>query len=274
MDSFIENSANKNNINELLHNSDSDNSSASLSIPENTDNFGEEGLSISSVFRNDSAKADSHIYIFLSKVFQDDQIRESDFGFLTDNSLSYIREILRKKFIFGANFENFELIKPRRRNEEQFKFVIKKGFKRLFKIFKKQHNGFIKGDKLLDEFEFYRFYFWETANYNRQMFEGFLLPGSKIQKEFASPNMKIDKTVSFAYLSRIFKSEAFKRDFISYLLNDFVDEYIQIRNQKLLKIAVYFVTKKKLKSNKLPWTKLELYEAQKSFVNLICSFGN
>lgn len=34
--------------------------------------------------------------------------------------------------------------------EEYIKFVVKRGFKHLFKKFKKQHYDFISGDKLID----------------------------------------------------------------------------------------------------------------------------
>ena len=261
-------------ISENLLNSDSESSSQSLSKEDVHENFCEEGLSICASFKESSNHIENSIFSLLSKIFQEEILRDSDFQFLTDTALSYIREILKKKFTFGSNFKNFELIKARRRNEEQFKFVVKKGFKRLFKNFKKMKRGFIKGDKLLDELEFYRFYFLETCNSDRTQFEGFLLPGSKIQKEFTNPQTKMDKTVSFVYLIRIFKSESFKRDFISYLLNDFVGEYVTIRNLKLMKLAIHFTGKKKVKTNKLPWTQSELFEAQKCFVNLIYSFGN
>lgn len=253
---------------------DSDSDSSSASNSKGSDSPQKCALSVCSTSIDPNAKMTDSIYMFLLKIFENEEIKDHDCAFLSPTAISYLESVLHRKFIFGPNFSSLELIKARRRNEEQFKFVVKKGIKRLFKNFKKVHKGFIKGDKLLDELEFYKHYFWETAGFDRANFDGFFLPGSKIQKEFSAPMTKLDRTVSFNYLSRIFRSELFKKDFISYLLNGFAEEYVQTRAQRLLKVAVNFEAGRRPKGSKLPWTRWEMTEAQKSFVNLICSFGS
>lgn len=230
-------------------------------------------LSICSNDEQLNGKMTNHIYLYLSKIFDHQPLTTNDICFLTPEAFTYLSGVLRRKFRSSPDLTAFELIKPRRRNEEQFKFVIKKGIRRLFKNFKKSRNGFIKGDKLLDELEFYRCYFSEVALAGGIQLESFFLPGSKIQKERSSPEVKLDKTVTFTYLTRVFRSEPFRRDFVSYLLSGFGEEYVQNRSQKLLKVAVNFEAGKRPKSNKLPWTRCEMVEAQTSFLNLIYSMG-
>lgn len=254
--------------------SDSDSSSQSGSKEDMVPPGHREGLSLCSQFGESGAKMSDHIYLFLTKIFENETLKDQDFRYLSTEALAYLKEVIRRKFVLGPDLTSIELIKPRRRNEEQFKFVVKKGLRRLFKNFKKAHKGFIKGEKLMDELEFYKHYFLEASLAERVPFDAFFLPGSKIQREFASPTLKADKTVTFAYISRVFRSEAFRRDFVAYLLNGFVEEYVQQRAQKLLKVAVNFEAGKRPKSNKLPWTRWEMAEAQKSFVNLIYSLGS
>lgn len=254
--------------------SDSDSSSQSGSRDDLGGPTPMEGLSVCSSSGDSGAKMSDHIYLFLSKIFENETLQDQDFRYLSPEALGYLREVVRRKFLIGPDLSSIELIKPRRRNEEQFKFVVKKGMKKLFKTFKKCHKNFIKGDKILDELEFYRHYFWETAQADRVQFDAFFLPASKLQREFASPGLKADKTVTFAYISRVFRSESFRRDFVAYLLNGFAEEYVQHRAQKLMKVAVNFEAGKRPKSNKLPWTRWEMAEAQKSLVNIIYSMGN
>lgn len=257
-----------------LPDSESDSSSQSASKDDPVHATSHEGLSVCSNFVDSTTKMSDHIYLFLSKIFENETLGDADFRYLSPDALSYLKDVIRRKFLLGPDLTSIELIKPRRRNEEQFKFVVKKGIKKLFKNFKKLNKNFIKGDKLLDELEFYRHYFWEISVAERIQFDAFFLPGSKIQREFSSPTLKADKTVTFAYISRVFKSDLFRRDFVAYLLNGFVEEYVQQRAQKLMKVAVNFEAGKRPKSNKLPWTRWEMVEAQKSFVNLIYSLGS
>ena len=256
---------------ELLFNSDLDSSSQASSKEDVNEKYGEGVLSICQSTNDTNCRMENTIYLTLCRIFQEEIPSDFEYQRLNNEALAFIHEILKKKFKFDSNFVNFELIKARRRHEEQFKFVIKKGFKRLFKNFKKMRNGFVKGDKIMDEMEFYSHYFGEMVGYDKVLMEGYFLPGSKIQKVFTSSQTKIDKTVSIAYLSRVFRSDLFRKDFVSYLLNYFVPEYIQTRNQKLLKISMNYTLRKRLKSNKLPWTKTELENAQKCFVNFIYS---
>lgn len=254
--------------------SDSDDSSGHGSRGGRSPASPRQALSVCSSSGEGGPKMNSQIFLFLRKIFENEPLQNIDFAFLSAPALEYLRDVLRRKFVLGPNFEGLELIKARRRNEERFKFVVKKGIKRLFKNFKKAHNGFIKGDKLQDELEFYRHYFWEAAGIDRGRFHAFLLPGSKIQKELTLGPGKVDKTVSFSYLARIFSADRFRSDFVFYLLNDFAQECLQTRDQKLLKIADNFEAGRRPRGNKLPWTRLEMVEAQKCFVDLVFSLEN
>ena len=255
--------------------SDSEDSNASknLSIAEPKESEPQHFFADSNT-ENLQSRLESAIYAVLSSVFENKRVNDLHVRCLNSDAQFYLTEVLKKKFVFEPGFQNLALKKARRRTEEQFKFVIKKGFKRLFKEFKKMRNGFVRGNKLLDEFEFYRFYFGGCVDEANESLETFFLPGSKIQKEMKRPEIKINKTISFAFLQTIFRSEAFKQDFIRYLLNGFVDEYISRRTEKLWKVASNFALQKKSKSNKLPWTNEELLESQRNLLNLILSSLN
>jgi hypothetical protein len=228
----------------------------------------------SAMLADENGRIENALFSIISSIFENKKVHDFQIRALSSDAEFYLSEILKKKFLFNPGFQDFALKKARRRNEEQCKFVIKKGFKRLFKEFKKSKNGFVRGNKLLDELEFYRFYFGKQVNEVSDPLESFFLPGSKIQKELGHPESKLIKTVSFAFLQKIFSSDGFKQDFVRYLLNSFVDEYINKRTENLWKVAFNFPQNKKSKGNKLPWTNEELYESQRNLLNLILSSFN
>ena len=115
---------------------------------------------------------------------------------LSSDAQLYLKDALKKKFYFDNELQTFSLRKVRRRTEEHFKFVTKLGFKFMFKNFKRLHNNFIRGNKLLDQLEFYRFYFGKFASDKNERLEEFFLPSSKIQREMHKLARKADKTVS------------------------------------------------------------------------------
>jgi hypothetical protein len=254
--------------------SDDSNISKNLSIAEPRENESDfQQMLGKMISTEDKSSTQNALYSIISTIFENRKVQEFQLRAVSSDAEFYLSEILKKKFLFDPGFQNFALKKARRRNEEQSKFVIKKGFKRLFKEFKKSRNGFVRGSKLLDELEFYRFYFTNQTT-EADPLEGFFLPGSKIQKELCRPDSKASKTVSFAFLEKIFRSDAFKQDFIRYLLNFFVEEYVNKRTEQLWKMACNFTQLKKCKKGKLPWTNDELYESQRNFLNLIFSSFN
>lgn len=101
----------------------------------------------------------NRFYQILLSIFSNNKVERASLNELTEEDKSDLFEMLKKKFYVDEKGENYELKKYRRRNEEQIKFVLKKGFRRLFIDFKKNNNNFLKGNKLLDELEFYTHYF-------------------------------------------------------------------------------------------------------------------
>jgi hypothetical protein len=211
-------------------------------------------------------KSENEIYEAIIMVFETHRLSHNLKNSLDEFALTYMKEILKKKFFFEDNFQIFVLKKIKRRSEETFKFVIKKAFRHMFKSFKLNYNGIVTGIKLRCEFEFYRFYFGKHAERIGEPLEEFFLPGSKIQKQFHKSPRKPDKTVSFAYLQKIFKNDTFRKEFINYLSNYFVPEYIKMRDTKIKKLSSKFTRGCKPKGNKLPWTNEEIAEAQKNLI--------
>ena len=203
--------------------------------------------------------------VIFDKQFLPTEISEK----LSSNAMLYLKDSLKKKFFFDGSFQTFALRKMRRRTEEHFKFVTKLGFKFMFKNFKKLHNNFIRGQKLLDQLEFYRFYFGKCASETDEPLEKFFLPGSKIQREMFKAAGKAEKTVSLIYLQKIFTSRIFKEEFIEFLTTNFVSEYIKLRAQKLDKLASNFALIRHRNGSKLPWTTKELCEAQEYLTKYI-----
>ena len=73
-----------------------------------------------------------------------------------------------------------------------------------------------KVSKAADEASFYRAYFAQTAERMGEQIERYYLLGSRAQRG-AESVQGLDKTVSAAYVQRIFRSEQFKKDFLNYL---------------------------------------------------------
>ena len=160
------------------------------------------------------------------------------------------------------------------RNEDQCKFVIKKAMKHLFKQFKARNNFFIKGEKILDEYEFYNYYFKEEAERVKCFIDWFFLPGSKIQKN-SQIISKLDKTVSYAYIIRLFMSKVFRKDFTDYLLDQFFEEYVELRNSKINTIIEKLQTNQfRIRSLKLPWTNEELFNSQSTILDILKEVNN
>ena len=129
-------------------------------------------------------------------------------------------------------------------------------------MFKKLNKNFIKGNKFLDEIEFYKYYFLVISKNKKIEINQFYIPNSKIQKK----NKKIKnfiKTISYSYILLIFQSEIFFRDFFFFLNKGFFKNYVKERNLKISKICEkFFEKKKKASSVKLPWTNEELEDCK------------
>lgn len=188
---------------------------------------------------------------------------------ISEKTKSFLYKLLKKKFILDPSLE-IKGIRKRRRNEEKFKYVVKRGFKYLFKKFKARNNFFILGTKKLDEIQFYKYYFEETSTKLNLPIDLFYLPGSKLQK-YSIKFLKFDKTVSTCYMEKIFLSKKFKEDFIKYVLNEFSLESYKIRDEKIIKILDKFGDDK-YKNLRLPWTNNEISFAQQTLINYITNY--
>lgn len=203
----------------------------------------------------------------LESIFTNRPIRPELWAGTRPETREALRDALKRKFDVGDQGEVLPR-KGRRRTEEECKFAVKRGVKALFKAFKKAHKGFIRGNKSKDEEEFYRHYFGEAAAREHRGLEDFYLPGCKLQKE--SPRLfDLDKTVSFAYLQRVFGSDPFLRDFGEYLRTNFVEDCVKIRTEKLVKLSSAILEGRKCRSLKLPWTDLEVQTARTHLLGLL-----
>lgn len=188
---------------------------------------------------------------------------------ISENTKLFLYKLLKKKFHLNSNLE-IKGIRKQRRNEEKFKYVVKRGFKYLFKKFKALNHFFILGTKKLDEIQFYKYYFEEISIKLNLPIDLFYLPGSKLQK-YSIKCLKFDKTVSTCYMEKIFLSKKFKEDFIKYVLNEFSLESYKIRDEKIMKILDKFKNDK-YKNLRLPWTNNEISFAQQTLINYITNY--
>ena len=77
---------------------------------------------------------------------------------MTSNQKDFFLGLLKNKFLLSDDLKGIKF-KSRIRKENKSKYIVKKGIKFLFKKFKEKNNCFIKGKKILDEEEFYFYYF-------------------------------------------------------------------------------------------------------------------
>ena len=204
---------------------------------------------------------------FLLKVFSNHQLNSKVISAIPQKLLPSIISLLSKKFTFDNLSSNFEIKKKVRRTEDQFKFVFRKGIKYLIKQFKIKNN-IEHANKFISEILFYEHYFTETCVHLGIQIEMCYLPCSKAQKSIEHCFENLDKTVSFAYIQRILNSIKFRKEFSLYLLEGFIEDCIEFRNNHLIKIAS-LIKKSKSHLPKLPWTNDEIYESQKRLVELI-----
>lgn len=198
----------------------------------------------------------------LSKIFSR-QSSELEFESLNSELDASIREILKPNFELGP-FLEIVRVKKRRRSEEENKFIVKKGLKFLIRKFKRDNSKVSHNLKVLDELEFYRFYFQSEVD-----LEAFLMPGCKLQR--ASSKNNLNRTVSEAYLERIFSSSAFRKDFRDYVVNHFEVEYNLIKESKIEAIAKC-VCEGNGKKVQIPWTDAEVQKAKVNFLKLLEKF--
>lgn len=200
----------------------------------------------------------------LIKLFRGEPISQQELEAAESDLWRRTLAALRKKYSLDLFEGKCNPIKPRR-NEELFKFVLKKGFKRLFKNFKISSHGFVKGRKILDEEEFYKYYFFDQLNGNLEEMQACFLPGSKIQKAQAKGDKKLDQNVTIAYLYKLFTHQTFRSDFELFLTKDFVKDYLDSQKKKLKDIAEQINKSPATSSIKFPWTKSGIEIAKSAF---------
>ena len=118
---------------------------------------------------------------FLIKLYEEEEYDQELVNSIEKHKFSMLSEFLNTKFEISK--DTFKLIDTKKRNEEYLKFVVKRGFKYLFKKFKKNLNYFISQDKLEKWRSFYSYYFKEEANTHGVPLYEYYLPYSKIYKE-------------------------------------------------------------------------------------------
>ena len=108
--------------------------------------------------------------------------------------------LLKNKFFLSSDLKGIKF-KSKIRRENKSKYIVKKGIKFLFKKFKQKNDYFIRGKKILNEEEFYLYYF-KCLESEKFPIESVYLPGSKIsQISMKNPTFK---TIKIDYLKMIF----------------------------------------------------------------------
>ena len=209
--------------------------------------------------------AQNELFMFLLRLFKNERIFENNRQNISKQTIELCREILHKKFTFDEEQMTIESLKNKR-NEEHFKFVVKRGFKYLFKNFKINNKGFIKGRKILDEEEFYFYYFFNHLDSLEDKIQTCFLPGSKIQKKFNKNVAKLDQNITIAYMERVFKSVKFRSDFRYFLDHVYIEDCLENQIKKLKNIVQNKTIGLKNNQNKLPWTKWEIEFAKGNFL--------
>lgn len=201
----------------------------------------------------------------LEKIFSAENFGENCLSLLDKEKREIVIGHLKQKFVI----DDYEVItgvkKSKQRNEDSFKLIVKRALKKLIKRFKSSNTS-KKITKLEHEISFYENFFGETAKQLNLPISFFYLPGSKIN-ETAKDDIKADKTVSYAYMSRILSSEKFRVVFVDYVLYEFEEEYQIFRRERLEKLAK--AIEEEGKGVKLPWTKGEVLGAQKAVLDII-----
>lgn len=144
----------------------------------------------------------------------------------------------------------------KKRNEEYIKFVIKRGFRSLFKKFKQNNNQYISGNKIEDQEQFYAYYFKTESEEKKILLDEYYLPGSQIYKIKKKTNK--NRSLTHSYLTRIFQEEKFRADFLEFVEEGFLATHEKKRQKKLIKLCEKFQKQKSFHNLKLPWTNGEL----------------
>lgn len=86
---------------------------------------------------------------YLTKLFSEEGNDQESFLQIEESLRTQLRSFLSRSFSFEG--EQVQPKKTKKRNEEYIKFVIKRGFKSLFKKFKEGNNHYISGCKIEDQ---------------------------------------------------------------------------------------------------------------------------
>lgn len=232
------------------------------------------------------------LYFLLLKIYFNTNIRLEDLK-LRKYEIIILKEFLRRKSIRNkamvALLDNEEFKEQNslsdllaqfkesqsfKRQEENMKFIFKWTLKKL-RINLKDNPSFTDKDTYSEK-GFYQFYFGELSEMWGIPLEVFYNPiSSKIyQKKFNKE-----------YLTRLFSSERFKRDFLCFVNKDFEVDYLEGISNKLCKTLMKFdrffnkkdeesyvkgvkAVKKYFRLNrqcKLPWTQSEVADAIRDF---------
>ena len=126
---------------------------------------------------------------------------------------------------------------PKRRIEENYKFVLKLTYKYLqirymgSEAYKRRK---AEGGRLIHEF--YAYYFGEFALRESIDLANFYLPLTSDCKEI-NVNKVVAKTINSTYVALIAKNPQFYKDFTEYLQNDFLRDYESLINKRIDKLV-------------------------------------
>jgi len=231
--------------------------------------------------------------ILLKELFLNNRINGYD-RCLNGDEVALLSAVLEKKLSTKLvvrqiyNLQDIRIVDsllPKKRAEECCKFVFKLAFKHLQTKFAERLNVKTSTNDLL-LYQFYTYYFGDTAKNQKIDIKNFYLPLTSDVKNINSKQM-IAKTINATYISLVSRSELFVQDIIAYLENqlsrDFeqlvdnkvnktVNKWISLYNSSFCKfrciegICLFIVYNKK---TKLPWFSSEVEEARRIVLQTI-----
>lgn len=124
-----------------------------------------------------------------------------------------------------------------------------------------QNNSIETNDRNKIDELFYQYYFGETSEELRIPISEFYPPNCKLRILL---NLKTKlPTIKKSYVKLLCKSKLFKDQFLTFLEDNFVKDYMNGRSNILRKLCIKMVSKKSNKKYKQPWTYMELLDAKK-----------
>lgn len=157
------------------------------------------------------------------------------------NQLRIAAAIISKKFIVDFpirslytidNFNMLYTMKSAKRPEESYKFVFKHAYKYLKQKFKDNNMEFSKLGFNDLNLQFYKYYFQELSTKLGISINQFFLPLTP--DAYCNKNQRVvAQTINVSYITLVCQSEHFMKDFLTYVNQEFLNNYAVMINNKV-----------------------------------------